>query len=266
MAAQLSGGPMTAGTFGAVPGKLCRGCGRRGEWSGQPCPTCKFEGGGIHVSIVRAAEPSDLAALARVANEEHEAARGYARKTLDHAVACGEAILEARSMVGEGQWQAWMRANLTMEITTANMYARLANYSAELRAAGVTSIQAARDYVRTHGLRMEMVVWTGLSEVAVAQIRMRSAQGRSQSEIASEIGVHKGTVGKILRGERHAPRKAQESFGRRRRRVPIEDYMIEGLARWLCTRFAARFPNGVNDEVREEALAALAAALGSGAA
>ena len=40
----------------------------------------------------------------------------------------------------------------------------------------------------------------------------------------------------------------------------ITDRMIEGLARWLVGAFVSRFPDGVTDEVREQATAALRAA------
>lgn len=91
--------------------------------------------------------PLSLDALARSINEHHRLAGSYARATLEHVVACGEALMEARTQVPEGQWRAWLRENVTLDTATVAMYVRLATFAGELRSAGVTSVQAAREYV-----------------------------------------------------------------------------------------------------------------------
>lgn len=70
----------------------------------------------------------DLAHLRERINKEYAEVIGGVRVALDHAILCGEALIQARALVPEGEWMAWANDNLEMTYRTANTYMRLATY------------------------------------------------------------------------------------------------------------------------------------------
>ena len=46
--------------------------------------------------------------LARAINTEHDHVETYKRNTIQHAVRCGELLLEMKQRVGHGNWLAWI--------------------------------------------------------------------------------------------------------------------------------------------------------------
>jgi hypothetical protein len=68
--------------------------------------------------------------LAQAIDREHQAAIGAARSAIEHAVACGRRLLEAKAAVGHGGWIAWVEANLSFSHRQAQKYARLAKFTA----------------------------------------------------------------------------------------------------------------------------------------
>lgn len=205
------------------------------------------------------ARQAQLDTLATSILEHHRAIQGHARLTLEHVIACGEDLAQARSIVPKGQWQAWASENVGLNKATVGMYQRIATFSDELRSAGIDGIQAARDYVRDHDLTVSISnTGRAIRPEIVLEIRKLSEQGLTQRKIAEEVGVYRKTVGRIQRGERHSePRKHNPRL--RRKQVAIDDDMIEGMALWLCAAFD-QFPQDVTDEVRNLALEALGSA------
>lgn len=192
----------------------------------------------------------------------HHAVQGHARATLDHVIACGEDLIQARNIVPQGQWRAWLRENVGLDKGTVGMYQRIATFSDELRAAGIDKVQAAREYVRDHDLILS-ISNTGRATPPeiVLEIRALGEQGLSHRKIGRQLGVGKTSVGRILRNERHKGKDTPRSRNPRlrRKRVAIDDDMIEGMAMWLCAAFD-QFPQDVSDEVRHLALEALGSA------
>jgi hypothetical protein len=73
---------------------------------------------------------SDLAA--RI-NAEHEAAVVAIKRGIEHSIAAGELLLEAKAKVGHGNWLPWLKANCpTVSERTAQLYMRLARHREEL--------------------------------------------------------------------------------------------------------------------------------------
>jgi Protein of unknown function (DUF3102) len=64
--------------------------------------------------------------LARAIETEHQAAIGASRAALQHAVRCGELLIQAKTAVGHGDWLPWLEANCTLRPRTAQVYMRLA--------------------------------------------------------------------------------------------------------------------------------------------
>jgi hypothetical protein len=89
-----------------------------------------------------------LAELANVVAAEHRHAEAAARKALEHALAAGDALLEAKSAVEHGQWSAWLAANVPdVSARTAQLYMKLARNRGSLdpqRVADLSLRQAAK--------------------------------------------------------------------------------------------------------------------------
>jgi hypothetical protein len=67
-----------------------------------------------------------LPELAQAIDREHEAAVGAARSVIDHAVACGRLLIQAKAQLPHGEWLPWLEGNTTVSIRTAQVYTRLA--------------------------------------------------------------------------------------------------------------------------------------------
>ena len=64
---------------------------------------------------------------------EHQAAIGSARSAIEHAVRCGQLLIEAKASIGHGGWLPWVKANLTFGDRQAQKYMRLADHSDQIR-------------------------------------------------------------------------------------------------------------------------------------
>jgi hypothetical protein len=79
--------------------------------------------GAQHLPIDRSNRLGDLAA--RIA-AEHEAAGAATRKTLQHAIAAGELLIEAKDRVGHGRWENWLKKTCNVPPRSATKYMKLA--------------------------------------------------------------------------------------------------------------------------------------------
>jgi hypothetical protein len=59
-------------------------------------------------------------------NEAHRLAIQYAGKAIEHAIACGQMLLEAKAKVPHGKWLPWLRENITFGERSAQGYMRIA--------------------------------------------------------------------------------------------------------------------------------------------
>ena len=66
---------------------------------------------------------------------EHRAAGAAARTALEHAIRCGELLIQAKAAVGHSAWLPWLEANCTLRLPTAQAYMRLARELPKLPAA-----------------------------------------------------------------------------------------------------------------------------------
>jgi hypothetical protein len=70
-------------------------------------------------------EPA-LATLVAEIEAEHAATQLAAQSALEHAIRCGELLLEAKVKVGHGDWLPWLKANCSFRPRTARAYMQLA--------------------------------------------------------------------------------------------------------------------------------------------
>ena len=70
--------------------------------------------------------PASLASLAKKANRAHAACEKAVRSALEHAKLCGETLIEAKSLVGHGEFEKWLAKNCKFSPQMARRYMTLA--------------------------------------------------------------------------------------------------------------------------------------------
>jgi hypothetical protein len=59
--------------------------------------------------------------LASRIQEEHQASTVAARRSLSHAIRCGELLLEAKAQIKHGQWLPWLKKQCAIPPGTAQL-------------------------------------------------------------------------------------------------------------------------------------------------
>jgi hypothetical protein len=80
---------------------------------------------------------NDLAGRIRA---EHEQVGLALRRTLDHAMRCGDLLIEAKAQVSHGGWLPWLEGQCGFSFRTAQAYMRLARNRAHLEAQPVAHL------------------------------------------------------------------------------------------------------------------------------
>lgn len=81
--------------------------------------------------------------LAEMANEAAAACEASGRKTVEHAIRCGRALLAAKAQVKHGEWLDWVALNFEQSQPMAARYMDIANYSRANNLEQATSIRDA---------------------------------------------------------------------------------------------------------------------------
>lgn len=150
-----------------------------------------------------------LVDLAAVINEEHALTYYSVMDALEHAILCGEALIEAKKQVPDGQWAKWIEANLEMGSGAVSRYVRIATYREHLLAAEdrPRSLNAALTYLK-----------------AIEAPRLVSATSKGptfdveEARRLRELGVTYREIGKML-GVSDQAVQQQLSPGAQRRKV-----------------------------------------------
>ncbi|MDC0934761.1 DUF3102 domain-containing protein [Pirellulales bacterium] len=80
-----------------------------------------------------------LEAVAQEINSEHEACCAAASQALDHAMRCGDLLLQAKGECSHGTWQKWLADNFKGSKRTAQQYMRLAKHREQIESNAQTS-------------------------------------------------------------------------------------------------------------------------------
>jgi hypothetical protein len=75
-----------------------------------------------------------LAILAAEIRAEHEAAAAALKASLQHGLAAGRALIEAKGLLKHGQWLPWLREHCSVSERSAQDFMRLARHAPELEA------------------------------------------------------------------------------------------------------------------------------------
>jgi Protein of unknown function (DUF3102) len=71
----------------------------------------------------------DLAARIRV---EHEATATALKRSVEHAMAAGDLLIEAKAQLKHGQWLPWLTEHCALSERTAQLYMRTAKHRATI--------------------------------------------------------------------------------------------------------------------------------------
>ncbi len=130
--------------------------------------------------------------LAATANREAALAIAAMRATLEHALACGEALLAAREQVPAGEWSAWLAKNFLKADTTAHRFMRVAMHRDQIPT-NVSTITAAEQALR--GLpRSNGRVWCTDADTVALALRDYHAGGMTLDQVGERYGVTGSTV------------------------------------------------------------------------
>ncbi|MGO7787372.1 DUF3102 domain-containing protein [Rhizobium ruizarguesonis] len=69
-----------------------------------------------------------LPVLAASIKTEHDECVAAMRQSLSHALAAGDMLMEAKTLVGHGEWLPWLAENCPIPKRTAQLYMRLAKH------------------------------------------------------------------------------------------------------------------------------------------
>lgn len=114
------------------------------------------------------AEVLSLAELAVLASIEHAAYETTQRAALSHAVAAGEALIEAKARLKHGEWLPWVRDNLDFSERTASRYMTIA--SNRTRVADLGSVREAIAELTTTRARTPRLEWLALCRSLVERL------------------------------------------------------------------------------------------------
>ena len=81
--------------------------------------------------------------LAEMANEAAAACEASGRKTVEHAIRCGRALLAAKEQVRHGQWGDWLERHFSQTQMRATQYMAIAKLNTRLNLDDATSISGA---------------------------------------------------------------------------------------------------------------------------
>lgn len=95
--------------------------------------------------VVSGASANALASLANTANTEHAAFEATASAAVAHAVACGEALIEAKAQLLHGQWLSWLVDHVEFNDCQAQRYMQIARNAS--RVSDLDSVRAALNEV-----------------------------------------------------------------------------------------------------------------------
>jgi transposase len=165
----------------------------------------------LSVEMVQAREQT-LAELAETANREHAAAEQAAHAWLDHAIAAGEALIEAKRQVVHGNWTEWLRVHADCSQSMALQYIRVATYKGRALDAPRGSRHAVMEHLR--GL-------PGTKRQLRSPARTEEAQrlidsGLTQKEAAEAFGVSESTMSNWVNPDKY--RKKLDNWKTKERR------------------------------------------------
>lgn len=155
-----------------------------------------------------------LEQIAERIDREFQLAIDAGATMLAHAMTCGDHLIEAKSRVPRGGWEAWLLATFPdRSLKTLRVYMRLAKYRAQVDEMGVRSIEEA------YRLLAGKPQIAHSDELRQRAVRLHVEERKNYAEIAAELGVSHHSVSiwcNPARAEQVRDRRGQQSKEARR--------------------------------------------------
>lgn len=176
----------------------------------------------IEAPAVSAAAVDRLAELLEVISREHALAIEAGENLLTHAIRCGEALIEARTIVPRGQWLKWLgdnRDSLGCHHGSIYRYMRVAHYRIQIEQSGVESINAAQILVRRAPALRNPHNWNHPDQRDMDEARRLWTEGDlTKTQISEILGVNRTSIYQWLRDDNSQKRYLA---ARRKRRATL---------------------------------------------
>lgn len=156
-----------------------------------------------------------LRTLAETANREHGLVMQSGAAMVEHAIRAGEALLQAREEIGDGDWGQWLLDIFAGSVSTAHNYMRVAIHQDAVRE--LTSMRQALNQItgETGLVKGRRPVYP---RELVDEVKALYAEGAGVNEIHREFDLSNDTILKWVDPEYHERRKrAQRESAKRRR-------------------------------------------------
>jgi transposase len=214
---------------------------------------------------LQSAVPLTLAELAAIANRSHAAHAGALREGLEHAVKAGEALRQARDIIGHGGWLKWLAENFRGSQSTARRYMRCAEHKDRL--SGHMTTQDAMEVLLGLPAERTIAAPDAVRAEAVALVN----NGVSYDAAAKTLGVSHSTVHRWANPEKASQwrrqtaerdRKAREALAKQEREKAIRAAVRKAGAALaeaysMANRYGAVLAQAEQEVTSDEARAAL---------
>lgn len=137
------------------------------------------------VAVIRGEvlEALSLEDLRETIEREHQLVVQTGVAMIEHAIAAGEALLAAKTMVPRGEWEAWLTANFPdRHPKTHRLYMRVAKFKDRVRAAAPATLSEAHKLLEGEAQRP----YEPAMRDAARQLRR---EGLTYAQIADELGA-----------------------------------------------------------------------------
>ncbi|WP_375308393.1 DUF3102 domain-containing protein [Bradyrhizobium sp. A11] len=142
--------------------------------------------------------PARLRELAATIRHEHEAAAEAVRRGLNHAIAAGQLLNEAKVLLRHGEWLPWLRDHCAISDRTARLYMSLAKNRdlldgqignvADLSVRGAAALIASRRQPSEFLQVVPMVFDGALDELETIDLEVAKVEREKRRAIFAAIG------------------------------------------------------------------------------
>jgi hypothetical protein len=130
--------------------------------------------------------------LAREINAEHGQVEAYKHNTIQHAIRCGELLLEMKQRVGHGNWLAWVQEHFEASERTARNYMEIAKSAAVADLKDDTTMRSALRALASRSQSKAHNPGTGVVEAP------RAGLGRAHQRTWASVPTRLGTIKRVF--------------------------------------------------------------------
>lgn len=136
--------------------------------------------------------------LVREINAEHGHVETYKHNTIQHAIRCGELLLEMKQRVGHGNWLAWVQEHFEASERTARNYMEIAKSAAVADLRDDTTMRSALRALASPSRSKEPRAAQTRKMIATARIPAQDSEGVPGSEVAQTPRASLGKTNRVV--------------------------------------------------------------------